>query len=950
LKPSDRRVRARFATRLLVWTIPSALMAIAILGASAYFIARKQILENVRQAVASVRDETAIGVSAYMRQRSQDLQTVAESPLFADYYNNRDYGLAQEAESYRREIERYLLNFVKRTQAYTSARYMDERGRVVCRTLGISSSKSLPFSTKLRNAAGDDRGLVVLEAGFAPIEMMIGRVNVGPSGWVSIIDSRRGLLIGRPIPSGPGWIVSSAPVPELGGSIVIVASEADFLRPLAEIKHLTGALAVVCGLLVTLAIYIRVRALTEPLGRLVSATKRITEGRLGERVFVRSGDELAALAHAFNEMAKSLQHRERELENRVRQLESLEELQSAVLGRSSKDEILRTCLQAAVRGLGFEHGELYWVEGENLTCRFSSSPTQGGTTPPPLRRRRVLLSGDDPLAVAARARRPKRLGGAIFAPLVGQDRLLGVLSMEGRREGRELTDGDRDDLMLFANAAGLAIENAQLVEELVHSEIRHRQVLDGSADAIAGLDPELKVVTWNLGAERLSGIHAAVAKGRPFVELFPKDAADTLARLFGEAQAKGSVRDAALEGIHIGGRRRDLSASCSRTAGGGWSLVLRDETEKKQLQSHLIQAEKLTVVGSLIANVAHELNNPLGAVVGYADLIRSGSIKAPDLREALEMMRHNALRCRSIIENFLLFVRRGDPKKAPVELKGVIDRALKLLADKLTKTRVEAKSFVAPGLWVRASASQLEQVAVNLLSNACDAMERQGVRQISIRASASGERISLSFEDTGTGVPDGLKEKIFEPFFTTKGEGEGTGLGLSICREIVRGHGGELICEAAEAGGAAFTLDLPAVEAPKRSQRPPARRAARRAGLKLLVVDDEPALRTMVQKALRADGHEVETAAGFEDAKRLLASREFDGVLADALLGDGTVFELYDAAGDRRPPFLVMTGDLLDPSVAAELKRRKLPWLAKPFGVDELRAAVGRAAGAPRGA
>jgi DNA-binding NtrC family response regulator len=92
----------------------------------------------------------------------------------------------------------------------------------------------------------------------------------------------------------------------------------------------------------------------------------------------------------------------------------------------------------------------------------------------------------------------------------------------------------------------------------------------------------------------------------------------------------------------------------------------------------------------------------------------------------------------------------------------------------------------------------------------------------------------------------------------------------------------------------------------------------------------------------------VETASGFEEARRKLSSREFDAVLADALLGDGTVFELYDSAGARRPPFLVLTGDHLDPSVAAELKRRNLPWLGKPFGMEELRAAVGRAAGAPR--
>jgi two-component system NtrC family sensor kinase len=242
---------------------------------------------------------------------------------------------------------------------------------------------------------------------------------------------------------------------------------------------------------------------------------------------------------------------------------------------------------------------------------------------------------------------------------------------------------------------------------------------------------------------------------------------------------------------------------------GTRAVVFKDVTDEREVSRRLFHAEKMSAVGQLAGGVAHEINNPLGGILAFAQLM-SQEERDPEDAENLRLIQDAAMRAKRIVESLLRFSRRPrDAERGPVDLAQVLEEAMFLVQPQLREGRLEIARRCAPAVaW--GNGNQLQQIALNLLVNAIQAMAGRGTLTVGCGLAAAG-RVKLWVQDTGPGVRPEHEKRIFEPFFTTKPEGQGTGLGLSICYQIAEEHGGAIRLEPTERG-ACFVLELPAAD------------------------------------------------------------------------------------------------------------------------------------------
>jgi two-component system NtrC family sensor kinase len=242
---------------------------------------------------------------------------------------------------------------------------------------------------------------------------------------------------------------------------------------------------------------------------------------------------------------------------------------------------------------------------------------------------------------------------------------------------------------------------------------------------------------------------------------------------------------------------------------GGDALVLvyKDVTQEREVTRRRFQTEKMSALGQLAGGVAHEINNPLGGILAFAQIMAQDPRTAED-QESLRLISDAAMRAKRIVESLLRFSRvPKEHERGPVDLARVVDEALLILQPNLRVGKLEVVRDLQPARVV-GNANQLQQVVVNLIVNASQAVSGKGRIAIHTGPGAPGRAV-VSVADDGPGVPADLAERIFEPFFTTKPEGQGTGLGLSICYRIAEEHGGTIRLETPPGGGARFVVDLP---------------------------------------------------------------------------------------------------------------------------------------------
>lgn len=398
-------------------------------------------------------------------------------------------------------------------------------------------------------------------------------------------------------------------------------------------------------------------------------------------------------------------------------------------------------------------------------------------------------------------------------------------------------------------------------------------------------------------------------------------------------------------------------------------VVLRDITEKRAAQAEierqrdaLHQGEKLAALGTLLAGVAHELNNPLTVVMGQAALLREIATD-PKVASGAERIHGAAERCARIVRTFLAMARRRPPVRSDVALADAIRSALDVTAYALKTGDVAVVIDVPDDLpTVSADADQISQLLLNLIVNAQqEMMSRAPPRVITISAGLAeeGGAIAIRVADNGAGVPEEIRGRIFEPFFTTKPAGVGTGVGLSVCHAIAEAHGGRILVEDAPGGGAAFVVVLPlgtSAGAPEESAPEGAAGGARRpppgvARGSVLVVDDEAEIRSTLSAVLAADGHRTSVAGDGEEALALIERQSFEAILCDIRMPrmDGIAFYRMLAAKrpDLVPRLVFLTGDALGADIAKVVAETGIPLLEKPAAPEAVRRAVATALSAP---
>jgi two-component system NtrC family sensor kinase len=364
----------------------------------------------------------------------------------------------------------------------------------------------------------------------------------------------------------------------------------------------------------------------------------------------------------------------------------------------------------------------------------------------------------------------------------------------------------------------------------------------------------------------------------------------------------------------------------------------------RRTQEQLLQSEKMSAVGQLIAGVAHELNNPLTAILGYAQLLESEGLNER-AQDYVGKMFKQAQRTHRVVQNLLSFARQRKPERSEVDIRKVLEETLALRDYdlKVNKIVVE-KELGAEAALVVADPHQLEQVFLNIINNAVDAVLETGrPGKLKIRVYCEKSDVCAQFADDGPGIKD--PKRIFDPFYTTKNVGKGTGLGLSICYGIVKEHGGDITAHNGSEGGAVIEVRLPMAVAPRAVVEtvpvaPPKRPGAIQG--RVLLVEEEEAVLEFEHDVLAGAGANVVTASRSEDVKARLLSEPFDAVIMSGKMpADWNAKEAYlwlkqNCSNMEKHVLFTFSNGVEQGDERAFLQENNVPYLVKPFEVAEL--------------
>jgi two-component system NtrC family sensor kinase len=367
----------------------------------------------------------------------------------------------------------------------------------------------------------------------------------------------------------------------------------------------------------------------------------------------------------------------------------------------------------------------------------------------------------------------------------------------------------------------------------------------------------------------------------------------------------------------------------------------------KTAQAQLVQSEKLSAIGQFVAGVAHELNNPLTAVIGFADLLQH-TLEDPKHRSHVTHIAKSATRCHKIVNNLLSFSRQHEPERASLQLNKLTEDVVEILSYDLRTSNITLVKEYAPALpAILGDSHQLQQVILNVINNARQALEAfRHDGRITLRTGSTDSHVWLRIVDNGPGISRENLSRIFDPFFTTKPQGKGTGLGLSLCYGIMQEHRGRIRAESQPGTGTEFIIELPIAltSAGPPAIRPDSATPFKTPSLRVLVIDDEEAIRQLVEEVLLSDGHRVDSAGGGEAALELIRRSRYDVIVSDWKMPGLNGINLYQELLVKDPQsagrMLFMTGDVIKQSFQDFLKQNTRICLPKPFALREFRSAI----------
>jgi two-component system NtrC family sensor kinase len=526
----------------------------------------------------------------------------------------------------------------------------------------------------------------------------------------------------------------------------------------------------------------------------------------------------------------------------------------------------------------------------------------------------------------------------LVAPLLSGGRFYGVVQFT-RQNWRPFT---QEELRLadgIASHAAVALERARLVEQ----SYRLLRAIQSADEAVLIVDVKTRVLFANRAFHQLFGYSWPELQAVGVANLAELPASGWQAvreSLLREQRWRGELNALARDGS-----RFPISLHLSPIFAPDGSLegvvaIAADIRAEKELQERFARAERLAAAGQLAAGLAHEVNNALAVILGQVEAVREAP-EASAFESSLAHIQREGQKIARLIQDLLGFARPRPPEARPLDLAVLADDTLRLLEPELARAQVRVVREGPPrGLPVRGDLQQLQQVLLNLLKNAIEALTGTPDATITVRCRRAAGTVSVEVEDNGPGIPPALASRIFDPFFTTKPRG--TGLGLSVSYAIVQAHGGELSVKSAPGAGTTFTLQLtadPGAQAHVENQP-------------VLLVEDDDTLAATVQRMLERHGVPVRRAATGEEALALANATDFDAVLLDVQLPDFSGVEVFHRLQASHPELArrvaFVTGNLWRGASSEPLPPQ--PTLAKPCTSAELLAVVAQLRGLRRAA
>jgi PAS domain S-box-containing protein len=602
--------------------------------------------------------------------------------------------------------------------------------------------------------------------------------------------------------------------------IVAGSYEEEIFEGVARTKFFITLVALGGTVLAIILTVMLSRVLTRPVMELTEVTARMAGGDLSQKVRITTGDEIGTLATSFNRMADQVRSHTRDLEeivqSRTQEIQEKEEkyrnlsnLLNSVLESSTEYSIIATDINGVILEYNSGSANLFGWTNEEVVGKMRIGQTfsnnEGDRSFIQEISQKVEVEG-----MTEYERERIRKDGTFFQAHA-------IVTALKDSAGKTLG---------FLEIARDITEKLALEKELRETKEYLENIVHSSADAIVTTDPKGRITFINRAMEEMVGAPREEILGFP-ISQFYLDGLDEARKIMAALREKGSLKNYETS-MSRNGRLIPIltSASLLKDETGqiiGTLGVFKDLTEKKKLeeelkktQAHLFQAGKMRALGELVAGVAHELNNPLMAADTFLHVIRESLAAGDENRHRVELIQHCNERIAKIVNHLRDFSRQSKFEFRQMNVQEAIENALMITGQQLLNHNIRVtKEFQpdVPQIW--GDANQLEQVFLNLISNAKDAMEHIDCkRELTITTSLIRHNrwwrdVEISVKDTGKGIPEADVDKIFEPFFSTKEVGRGTGLGLSICYGIIEAHGGRIEVESKVNEGTSFRLILP---------------------------------------------------------------------------------------------------------------------------------------------
>jgi len=374
--------------------------------------------------------------------------------------------------------------------------------------------------------------------------------------------------------------------------------------------------------------------------------------------------------------------------------------------------------------------------------------------------------------------------------------------------------------------------------------------------------------------------------------------------------------------------------------------LIRDMREVKVLQQTLVQSEKLSSVGEMAAGVAHELNNPLTAIIGYSNLLMDKDIPE-EIAKQIEIINQQSQRCQNIVSNLLMFSRRYEAKQDSVDLNELAKTTIALTAYDMRSSGITIEEKYEDGLPLAfIDGNKIQQVLVNLFQNARYAVEQNenGEKKIGITTKKQNNLLEIEVSDTGIGIGPEKIQKIFDPFYTTKKVGEGTGLGLSISYGIIKEHGGDIYVRSKPGKGTQFVIKLPFGTAGEKNAAKIEKGDVEEVEFRkktVLVIDDEEVIRDVLNLYLSDEGHAVDSTESAIKALEMIKRKNYDMIFSDVRMPDMNGLKFLEKLNEINEPLaqkvVFITGDSMSLDSIGNGNGFKNLILTKPFTINDVK-------------